>query len=156
MRILEIENFSINGQNRVHNDYLEDNDIDYFQKLLSLYSTYKPYLTLSLYHAFAEISPVPEGKNHIQILYSSPSPTDPNCIGHWVTSYYDKENIYIFDSEKNEELHEDFIKALNILYPYYFCSNKKLLFLMFNNKLHNNLKIVVFLHLHLQFQYYVE
>lgn len=129
MEINYTEYFDDNNRRRVENDYLEDKDVDYFQKLSALKSSFKPYLTLPLYHGFAEIKKIPENENHIQILYSSPSSTDPNVIGHWVTSYYDKKYVYVFDSlNTKNELHTDIEKALNILYPDYMKQRKPIIF----------------------------
>jgi len=72
-------------------EWLTDLHIDSFQRLLQSCSDYKPVETLSI-QRLDLIQPIPINKKHIQILHSSFGG------GHWVCSYYDRKNIFIYNS----------------------------------------------------------
>jgi len=55
---------------------------------------------------------VSKDTKHIQILHSSFSSLD----GHWICSYYDRRNIFIYDSLKNKTLHKDHKQFLERLF----------------------------------------
>lgn len=68
-------------------------------------------------------------QKRIQIIYlSSADHNDPDSVGHWVTSYYDTNYIYIYDSINNKVMHRDLEKSLRILHPYYFEICKEVIF----------------------------
>ncbi|XP_036140365.1 uncharacterized protein LOC118644830 [Monomorium pharaonis] len=93
----------------VRNEWLNDDHIDHFHELLQNCSDYKPVGTwrIQLPHL---IQPVLQDAKHIQILYSS---------SHWVCSYYDRKNIFIYDSLNNKILHKDHEQFLKRLFPTY-------------------------------------
>jgi len=57
------------------------------------------------------IKPVPENKKLMQILFSSNN--------HWVYSYYDRKNLFIYDSLNLKKLHSDYDIFLKRLFPTY-------------------------------------
>jgi len=84
--------------------------VEHFQNLLQNCSEYTPVETWQLLDT---IQPVSTDKKHI--LHSSSGPSD----GHWVCSYYDKKNIFIYDSLNNKTLHhEQFLKRLFPTYDF--------------------------------------
>ncbi|XP_032458125.1 uncharacterized protein LOC116418298 [Nasonia vitripennis] len=121
------QNFSECARKRVTSgDLLEDSDIDFFLLLLTKCSKYKPFSTLLLYLGL--ISEIPRNQKHIQIIYLSSVCNNPNDTGHWVTSYYDTDYIYVFDSINNKVMHKDLEKSLKLLHPYYFLEGKRVIF----------------------------
>lgn len=100
-------------------EWLQDTHIDYFGLLLNNYSEYQ-LRDGELWRVQCPntIKPVPKDKKHIQILHScSDIMTSQN--GHWVCSYYDTKNIYIYDSLNLKELHIHHKIYLEKLYPFY-------------------------------------
>jgi len=98
----------------VDGEWLTDVHMEHFQNLLQNCSEYTPVETWRV-QFLDTIQPVPTDKKHIQILHSSSSPSD----GHWVCSYYDKKNIFIYDSLNNKTLHKHHEQFLKRLFPTY-------------------------------------
>ncbi|KYM98806.1 hypothetical protein ALC62_10474 [Cyphomyrmex costatus] len=88
--------------------------MDLFQQLLTSCSNYKPVETWRI-QLLDTIQSVPKDTKHIQILHSSSNPSD----GHWVCSFYDIKNIYIYDSLNNKSLHVQHKQFLERLFPTY-------------------------------------
>ncbi|XP_067213884.1 serine/threonine-protein kinase 10-like [Linepithema humile] len=93
----------------VHGGWLNDEHMDYFNQFLKNCSDYKPEETWKL-QRLEYIKPIPEDKKHIQILHSTQ---------HWICSYYDRKNLFIYDSLNKKELHSDHEKFLRQLFPTY-------------------------------------
>jgi len=98
----------------VNGEWLTDVHMEHFQNLLQNCSEYTPVETWRV-QLLDTIQPVPTDKKHIQILHSSSGPSD----GHWVCSYYDKKNIFIYDSLNNKTLHKHHEQFLKRLFPTY-------------------------------------
>jgi len=75
----------------VRGDWLTDVHMDHFQQLLASCSDYRLVETWRI-QCLHTIQPMLPNKKHIQILHSMSSALD----GHWVCSYYDRKNIYIY------------------------------------------------------------
>ena len=60
-----------------------------------------------------EITAIDKKQKHIQILFSG-SP----ALGHWICTYYDSKNRYVYDSLNAKCLNEDQEKFLKMLYPF--------------------------------------
>ncbi|KYN08276.1 hypothetical protein ALC62_00741 [Cyphomyrmex costatus] len=90
--------------------------MEHFHYLLRNCSNYTPVETWRI-QLLNTIQPIPIDKKHIQILHSSSGPLD----GHWVCSYYDRKNIFIYDSLNIKRLHEHhelFLKRLFLTYDF--------------------------------------
>ena len=88
--------------------------MDYFNYLLQNCFDYRPVETWRI-QKLDTIQPVSENKKHIQIIHSSSDSSD----GHWVCSYNDMKNIFIYDSLNNKKLHEHHKQFLKKLFPTY-------------------------------------
>jgi len=93
-------------------EWLTDLHVNHLQRLLQSCSDYRPVDTL-LIQRLDLIQPVPNNKKHIQILHNSLGG------GHWVCSFYDTRNIFIYDSLNNKRLHKDCEQFLTKLFPTY-------------------------------------
>jgi len=98
----------------VHGEWLTDVHMDHFQRLLASCSDYRPVETWRI-QLPDTIQSVSKDTKHIQILHSSSSSLD----GHWICSYYDRKNIFIYDSLNNKTLHKDHKQFLEKLFPTY-------------------------------------
>jgi len=95
-------------------DWLTDIHIDHFQQLLASCSDYRPVETWRI-QCLHTIQPILLDKKHIQILHSMSNLSD----GHWVCSYYDRKNIFIYDSLNNKTMHKHHEQFLKRLFPTY-------------------------------------
>jgi len=95
-------------------DWLTDIHIDHFHQLLAICSDYRPVETWRI-QCLHTIQPILPDKKHIQILHSMSNPSD----GHWVCSYYDRKNIFIYDSLNNKTMHKHHEQFLKRLFPTY-------------------------------------
>src|SRR5580765_4860906 len=93
----------------VRGEWLTDMHMEQFHHLVQTYSNYKPVETWRI-QCLDTIQPVPESKKHIQILHST---------SHWVCSYYDTKNIFIYDLLNNKKLHRHHEQFLRKLFPTY-------------------------------------
>jgi len=82
---------SVNRDIIAQGKWLTDLHIEYFQNFLRNCSEYTPVETWRI-ELPDTIQPISIDKKYIQILYSSSGPAD----GHWVCSYYDRKNIFIY------------------------------------------------------------
>jgi len=98
----------------VHGNWLTDVHIEHFHHLLRNCSEYTPVETWRI-QCLNTIQPISIDKKHIQILHSSSNLSD----GHWVCSYYDRKNIFIYDSLNNKTLHKHHEQFLKRLFPTY-------------------------------------
>lgn len=98
----------------ISGEWLNDIHMDYFGFLLQNYSQYK-YVEMWRLQILDSIQPIATNQKHIQILHSSSNLLD----GHWVCSYYDTKNIYIYDSLNQRNLHEHHKQFLKKLFPTY-------------------------------------
>lgn len=96
----------------VRGKWLTDTHMEHFGCLLEKYSNYKHIETWRLY-ILETVQPVTTDKKHIQILHSSFGG------GHWVCSYYDTKDIFIYDSLNKKELHKDHELFWRRLFPNY-------------------------------------
>lgn len=104
---------------------LEDGHINvfiiYFSNLVkATFPKYAPVHTREI--RSSRYSEVPAQNKHIQLLCRHVYHVD--TIGkHWICTYYDKKDLFIFDSFNLRELDPDYRKALQILHPFLFCNN---------------------------------
>jgi len=105
---------SVNKDIIVRGEWLTDLHIEHFQNLLRNCSEYTPVETWRI-QLLDTIQPILIDKKHIQILYSSSGPGSSD--GHWVCSYYDRRNIFIYDSLNNKTLHKHHEQFLKKLFP---------------------------------------
>jgi len=98
----------------IQGDWLIDIHMDHFDHLLQNCSDYRPVETWRV-QCLDRIQPIPVDKKHIQILHSSSGPSD----GHWVCSYYNRKNIFIYDSLNSKKLHKHHEQFLKRLFPTY-------------------------------------
>jgi len=98
----------------IRGEWLTDVHMDHFNHLLKNCSDYRPVETWRI-QCLDTIQPVPKDKKHIQILHSSSSLYD----GHWVCSYYNTKNIFIYDSLNTKKLHKHHEEFLKRLFPTY-------------------------------------
>jgi hypothetical protein len=98
--------------------WLEDDHMEKFGFLVKKSSNYIPQepWKVQLPH---NIEPVPEDKEHIQILHSADDLRNQQSDGHWVLCYYDKKRIYIYDSLNKRKVHPSHKIYLNHLFPNY-------------------------------------
>jgi len=89
--------------------------MEHFNNLLRNCSDYRPVETWRI-QCPDTIQCVPEHIKHIQILHSSSGLHD----GHWVCSYYDRKNIFVYDSLNTKKLHKHHEEFLKRLFPYNF------------------------------------
>ncbi|XP_036140366.1 uncharacterized protein LOC118644831 [Monomorium pharaonis] len=136
MLSLQEENIIVQG------GWLEDMHMEHFNHLLKSNSSYKPVSTLQTYIPDT-IPSISENEKHIQILHSSDFNFDIyepsslhlsklhellNTNGHWVCSYYDRKDIYIFDSSNKKKLHKRHEQVLRRLFPFYPFDKKPIIF----------------------------
>lgn len=95
-------------------EWLTDVHMEHFKNLLRNCSEYTPVDTWRI-QLLDTIQPIPVNKKHIQILHSSSGTYD----GHWVCSYYDTKNIFIYDSLNAGKLHMHHELFLKRLFPTY-------------------------------------
>lgn len=93
-------------------EWLNDLHMDHFNSLLESYSDYRPVETWRV-QLMDTIQPILKNKKHIQILHTN------LCGGHWICSYYDTKNIFIYDSLNSKRLHEREKQFLTKLFPTY-------------------------------------
>ena len=100
-------------------EWLTDDHIEYFHKLLEANSNYKPRDTWRV-QLPNTIQPVPENQDHIQILHQSDK-IGTNAGGHWVCSFYKhvERRVYIYDSLNSSKLHSHHKIFLDKLYPFF-------------------------------------
>ncbi|KAK0080111.1 hypothetical protein PV326_008333, partial [Microctonus aethiopoides] len=94
----------------VNNQWLNDDHIMLFNDLLKKCSDYEPSEPWRI-QIPNSIKPVPQNKKHIQILYSLDQ--------HWVCSYYDGGNLFIYDSLNKQGFREGHFEYLSRLFPSY-------------------------------------
>jgi len=128
---------SINRDIIVRGEWLTDLHIEHFQNLLRNCSEYTLVETWRI-QLPDTIQLISIDKKHIQILHSSYGPLD----GHWVCSYYDRKNIFIYDSLNNKTLHKHHEQFLKKLFPT-FDFDKNPVFLLCN--INQIITIAVFL-----------
>lgn len=87
--LLKLSNNDINIIKQ--NEWLQDTHMDAFNLLLKNCSSFCPRETWKI-QCPERIEPISVMHDHIQILHSSSSKYD----GHWICSYYDTKNIYIY------------------------------------------------------------
>jgi len=97
--------------------------MEHFEHLVQTYSNYRPVETWRI-QCLDMIQPVSENTKHIQILHSSSDSSDR----HWVCSYYDTKNIFIYDSLNNKKLHRHHEQFLRKLFPTYNFEKKPVQF----------------------------
>ncbi|XP_067216884.1 uncharacterized protein [Linepithema humile] len=103
----------------VQGDWLNDMHMDHFNQLLKNCSDYRPEGTWKI-QLPQYIESVAENKKHIQILFSSNNHWILfSSNNHWVCGYYDKKNIFIYDSFNIKKLHKDHEQFLIHLFPFY-------------------------------------
>ena len=107
--------------------WLEDDHMEKFGFLVKKSSNYIPQepWKVQLPH---NIEPVPEDKEHIQILHSADDLRNQQSDGHWVLCYYDKKRIYIYDSLNKRKVHTSHKIYLNHLFPNYPFDKKPVVF----------------------------
>ncbi|KAL6265739.1 hypothetical protein P5V15_002543 [Pogonomyrmex californicus] len=88
-----------------------DIHVEHFHHLLRNYFEYTPVETWRI-QCLEIIQPTLINKKHIQILHSSSDPYD----GHWIYSYYDTKNIFIYDS-LNDYFQYNFEKNSAVKFP---------------------------------------
>jgi len=98
----------------VGGEWLTDVHIEHFHHLLRNCSEYTPVETWRI-QLPNTIQSIPIDRKHIQLLHSSSGPSD----GHWVCSFYDRKNIFIYDSLNNKTLHKHHEQFLKRLFPTY-------------------------------------
>ena len=104
----------------LNDEVIEDNHMDYFiRMLMQLYPNTIMYQTWEIQSN--RITELPSDKKSIQILFNKPLSSDG--IGHWICTYYDTQNLYIYDSLNLKKLLEDHSRILKILHPYCFNQN---------------------------------
>ena len=117
---IKIENKIILSSEQKHiiaqGEWLNDTHMEHFNHLLRNCSDYRPVETWQLYFLHT-IQPISESKKHIQILYSSSGINASD--GHWVCSYYDRKNLFIYDPLNQKKLHNNHKELLKQLFPTY-------------------------------------
>lgn len=92
--------------------WLSDNHVVKFRNLLRIFTNYSMQDTV-LADNPNRIREVPADTKHIQILHN-------RARLHWICSFYNTENIAIYDSMYKDDSIEDYIDYLYALFPYYF------------------------------------
>jgi len=101
-------------------EMLNDDHINDIGGLLQMRSDYRPAQTYWMQRP-DKIPYIPPNKKHIQILFSCMCSGNHHrhCTGgHWICSYYDTKNIFIYNSIKSKKLHKHHKIFLNRLHPY--------------------------------------
>lgn len=75
-----------------------------------------PYATNLFYYEAGTYCTHWEVQKHLQILLLQPEIDD--CIGHWISAYYDGSIIRIYDSMNIIILHKDAVEFVSRLLPY--------------------------------------
>ena len=116
--MLPLSDNNKNMQIIIKGEWLADDHIEYFHKLLEANTNYKPRESWRI-QIPATIQPVPENQDHIQILHQSEK-IRTNAGGHWVCSFYkhDERRVYIYDSLNFSKLHSHHKIFLQKLYPF--------------------------------------
>ncbi|KYN13982.1 hypothetical protein ALC57_13812 [Trachymyrmex cornetzi] len=99
----------------VRDEWLTDTHMDHFQRLLASCSNYKLVETWRIQLVVDTIQAVSKDTKHIQILHSASNSLD----GHWVCNFYDRKNIFIYDSLNKKILHNQHKQFLEKLFPTY-------------------------------------
>jgi len=132
-RVLSLEGKNIIAQGK----WLEDIHMEHFYHLLKSCSDYRSVSTFQCYNSDTILS-ISESKKHIQILHSSDFDLHSyesglldlclhellNVNGHWVCSYYDTRDVYIYDSSNKKKLHKHHEQFLRRLFPFYSFDKK--------------------------------
>lgn len=97
----------------INNDLLLNSHMDKFNNLLQRYTSFSMQ-NVALFYFPESIIPVSPNEKHVQILYRS---------GHWICSYYDAANLWLYDSLNQlnyKKLPWEILVYLRKLYPWYF------------------------------------
>jgi len=92
----------------------------FFQYLLQKNFNYKFFCSineLQVPEAMVDMVALNSNQKHIQLLFKPLSYINISGMGHWVCSYYDTQNIFIYDSATIKTGH---YKVLHKLFPSYF------------------------------------
>ena len=96
---------------------LDNNHIYTFLKLAVECSLgYSFFLSTQILHSLHH--EIPASQKHIQLLNMHSGPDV-----HWICTYYDSKNLFIFDSLNSKEIHPEYLHVLQILHPYLFATN---------------------------------
>ena len=127
MLSIQLNRYALDRQNEIKildGSKLNDNHVDLFHNILSIYSPYNPQSTLIMQHVVknpesTRINPISRNVRHLQLLHSCEDLCNKCLGGHWICCFYDTTALYIYDSLNSRRLHVNNELFLKKLFPFF-------------------------------------